>query len=52
MKAYLFCLSEVTVEHGVEVGINVGPQRESRGIEREVVSLPVTVTEKCTKPAK
>lgn len=48
--ANLFYFFEVTVAHGVNVGINVSPQREGSSIEREVVTLPVTVAEKCTKP--
>ena len=45
-------LLEVSVDHVMVVGINVGPEAESGGIEREVVSLSITVTEKCTKPVE
>lgn len=52
MRSDLSGLLEVSVDHVMMVGINVGPEAESCGIEREVVSLSVTVTEKCTKPAE
>lgn len=52
MRFDLSCLLEVSVDHVMMVGINVGPETESGGVEREIVSLTVTVTEKCTKPAE
>ena len=50
MSTHLCGLLEVSVDHGVEVCVNVCPEREGGGVDGQVVSLTITVTEKRSKP--
>ena len=45
-------LPEVAVQEGVSVCVHMGPEGGGGGVEREPMSLLVTVTQKCSKPAR
>ena len=47
---YLFCEDILGIDKLVLFSHQVSPQRGSGGVQRQVISLLVTVAQECTKP--